>query len=114
MTNKIPSREITDEKDYLDRRSFLKRAGIVVGSVAVTGLAYRALNPVRRAPSTLETNQPLLANLVSTTQQSAAATTQAFRVDEPMTSFEDITHYNNFYEFSTDKEGVAPAAEKFV
>ena len=31
-----------------------------------------------------------------------------FRVDEPETSLEDITHYNNFYEFSTDKEGVAP------
>ena len=27
--------------------------------------------------------------------------------------FEDITHYNNFYEFSTDKEGVAPAAAGF-
>src|SRR4029077_19494374 len=36
-----------------------------------------------------------------------------FRVAEPTTRFEDITHYNNFYEFSTDKEGVAPAAAKF-
>ena len=36
-----------------------------------------------------------------------------FRVDEPETSFENITHYNNFYEFSTDKEGVASAAEDF-
>ena len=34
-------------------------------------------------------------------------------MDEPETSFEDITHYNNFYEFSTDKEGVASAAAGF-
>ncbi|MGA3066862.1 MAG: protein-methionine-sulfoxide reductase catalytic subunit MsrP, partial [Tepidisphaeraceae bacterium] len=30
------------------------------------------------------------------------------------TSFDDITHYNNFYEFSTDKESVAAAAAGFV
>jgi sulfoxide reductase catalytic subunit YedY len=30
-----------------------------------------------------------------------------------MTSFRDITNYNNFYEFSTDKAGVAPAAADF-
>jgi sulfoxide reductase catalytic subunit YedY len=34
-------------------------------------------------------------------------------VDEPQTPFDDITHYNNFYEFSTDKESVAPAAANF-
>lgn len=39
----------------------------------------------------------------------------SFAVDgEPATSFEDITTYNNFYEFSTDKEGVAPRARNFV
>jgi sulfoxide reductase catalytic subunit YedY len=34
-------------------------------------------------------------------------------VDEPQTPIEDISHYNNFYEFSTDREGVAPAAGAF-
>ena len=34
-------------------------------------------------------------------------------MNEPATSFQDITHYNNFYEFSTAKEGVAPAAAGF-
>jgi sulfoxide reductase catalytic subunit YedY len=36
-----------------------------------------------------------------------------FRVDEPMTPLESIAHYNNFYEFSTDKDGVAPLAAGF-
>ncbi len=31
----------------------------------------------------------------------------------PANSFEDITNYNNFYEFTTDKEGVARLAESF-
>src|ERR1700759_5593817 len=118
MFNRIPSREITDEKDYLNRRAFLKRSAIVVGSVAATWYVYRALNPARRAKSALELKQPELANFIPATQSTtAAATTQAaagFRVDEPQTSFDDITHYNNFYEFSTDKDGVAAAAEGFV
>jgi len=44
-----------------------------------------------------------------------AATNNAdgFRVAEAETSFQDIAHYNNFYEFSTDKEGVAAAAANF-
>jgi sulfoxide reductase catalytic subunit YedY len=36
-----------------------------------------------------------------------------FQVAEAQTSLQDITHYNNFYEFSTDKERVASAAANF-
>src|SRR5207253_10095427 len=35
-------------------------------------------------------------------------------LNEPLTSFEDITNYNNFYEFDTEKRGVASAARGFV
>ena len=31
----------------------------------------------------------------------------------PLTDFEAITNYNNYYEFSTDKEGVAPRSKDF-
>jgi sulfoxide reductase catalytic subunit YedY len=34
-------------------------------------------------------------------------------VAEPQTPVQDVTHYNNFYEFSTDKERVASAAASF-
>jgi sulfoxide reductase catalytic subunit YedY len=37
-----------------------------------------------------------------------------FRVNEPLTSFEDITNYNNFYEFDSDKRAVASLARGFV
>ena len=37
QTPKIPSREITDEKDYLNRRSFLRRSGFTVAGLAAVG-----------------------------------------------------------------------------
>ncbi|HMB96681.1 MAG TPA: protein-methionine-sulfoxide reductase catalytic subunit MsrP [Tepidisphaeraceae bacterium] len=98
--------KITDQDVYLNRRNFM-RAGIVAASVVATGLVYRKLN---RAPL-IRSNQPKLANLIATTQPDMAS---AFHTDEKQTSLQDITHYNNFYEFSTDKEEVAEAAQGFI
>ena len=33
---------------------------------------------------------------------------------ESLTAFDDVIHYNNFYEFSTNKQAVAPLAASFV
>src|SRR5208283_1848637 len=104
-SNKTSASEITDPALYFNRRIFI-RAGIVAASAVATGLVYRRLNHV--ATETVDT--PLIEGL---TKPSAATDGAGFRVNEPATSLENITHYNNFYEFSTDKEGVAPAAAKF-
>ena len=32
---------------------------------------------------------------------------------DPLTSYEAVTGYNNYYEFTTDKEGVAPMSKDF-
>jgi len=108
---KIPSREITDEGVYLNRRTFM-RAAVLTGSVLGTGWLYRTLNSSRRTLI----QPPKLANLFPATTQSALdpQIVKAFRTDEKQTPYDDITHYNNFYEFSTSKEGVAPAAENFA
>jgi len=101
----IPGREITDPALYFNRRSFM-RAGVLAGSAAATGLVYRQLNPGWKG----KVDSPRIQGVTtSSTAQQAAG----FRIDEPPTPFQDITHYNNFYEFSTDKEGVAPAAAQF-
>ena len=83
------------------------RVGILAASTVATGLIYRRLNHVR----SVTTDTPLIKDL--TTLPTATADANGFRVDDPQTPFQDITHYNNFYEFSTDKEGVAPAAAGF-
>jgi len=104
--NKIAAREITDPAVYFNRRNFI-RAGILAASAVATGLVYRRLNPVGSG----KVNTPVIQGILNPPTTTAEAS--GFRVNEPETSLENITHYNNFYEFSTDKEGVAPAAEGF-
>ena len=56
----IKSSEITDEKVYLNRRSFI-RGAVLVGSVAATGLVYRKLNP---PPAVVEERDKMIAERV--------------------------------------------------
>ena len=87
----LPS-EITPKQLYLNRRDFLKAAGILTGSALLAACAPKA----EATPS--------------------AAPTAAVLTDElgdPATSYEDITNYNNYYEFSTNKEAVAPLSKDF-
>jgi len=104
--NKIAGSEITPPAVYFNRRNFI-RAGILAASAVATGVAYRKLNRV----ATGEIKTAKLEGVISAS--AATNTVPGFRVDEAETSLEDISHYNNFYEFSTDKEGVASAAADF-
>jgi sulfoxide reductase catalytic subunit YedY len=113
----IPSREITPQDVYVNRRLFMKTA-VMAGSVAATAGIYRWLN----APPVQGKNRERLANIINPSTRPAPdglayddKLVRAFRVEnENQTAFEDITNYNNFYEFSTSKEGVAPEAKNFV
>jgi methionine sulfoxide reductase catalytic subunit len=103
----IPSSQITDDRIYRTRRQII-RAGVLLGSVAATGGVYRLLNP-RPGPGKLP---PLVGGIVGTSSDPALASGLAG--DEKPTPIEDVTHYNNFYEFSTDKGDVAELAGGFV
>ena len=105
--NDIKSSEITDKTTYLNRRFFM-RGAILAGSVTATGLLYRKLNP----PPAIVEERPKIAGLVK--PPSDEAIRAGFKVNEPLTSFADITNYNNFYEFSTEKRSVAEEARGFV
>lgn len=87
----IPSSEITPEGVYLNRRQFMKLAG---GAGAAALLAACGVQP---------------------TEEVAVPATVALadELGDPANTFEQITHYNNYYEFTTDKEGVARLAEGF-
>ena len=104
VSDKHLDREITPRALYLDRRTVM-RGGVVAVSAAATAWLYRKLNGVE----TIDGDRPALANLVKATPNAH----DGFVVDEPMTSRAKITNYNNFYEFSTDKDGVAKAAAAF-
>src|SRR6185436_8982462 len=97
-------REITPRELYFNRRAVL-RGGLVAASALATAGLYRRLNGV----DPVTTAQPALGQLV----QSPGPAASGFRVDEPPTPRAAILNYNNFYEFSTDKDGVADAAAGF-
>lgn len=94
----VLSSEITPKSLYLSRRDFLKAAGIVTGTALLAACAPNAAEQVV-GPSA-----------------GAPVPSSNGRTDElgdPLNSFEEITNYNNFYEFSTDKQAVARLAEGF-
>ena len=102
--------KVTPPELYFSRRAFIK-AGAIAASLLTTGAIYRRLNPL--APLVAE--KPRLAGLVQPGAASgySPAIAKAFHTGEAKTSFQNITHYNNFYEFSTDKAGVAGAVSAF-
>jgi len=94
----IRSSEITPKNLYLNRRKFLAGAA-VAGAAAATGLGLREMVSPRTAV--------LAANKIDGIQKSPFSTT------ETITPYKDVTTYNNYYEFSTDKDGPAKLAQNF-
>ena len=93
----VKSSEITSYSQYISRRDFLKAAGIVTGSALLAACAPKATGSTVNVGKT-----PVL------------QTGEKDELGDPANSFEDITNYNNFYEFSTDKEAVNPLSQDFV
>jgi methionine sulfoxide reductase catalytic subunit len=100
MAERIRPDEITPRETYFNRRTFL-RGGMVAAGAAATGLLYRALNRVNLDASEM----PAISGVVSAPP--------AYRVAETLTPRVSIINYNNFYEFTTNKDGVAGAAKDF-
>jgi len=95
----ILSSEITPKSLYLNRRKFLAGAALV-GAAAATGLAFDK-PPAPTASSTPQTAKfPVL-------QKSS------FSTNETVTPLKDVSNYNNYYEFSTDKYEPAGLAKNF-
>ncbi len=93
----IPSSEITPKKFYLNRRSFILGAGAIAGA-AVVGDRIRTLA------------SPPTSVLAGTKLQ---YTESSYNTTEKKTPYNDITNYNNYYEFSTDKYEPANLAKNF-
>jgi sulfoxide reductase catalytic subunit YedY len=112
----IKPSEITPEDVYLSRRRFMKGAG----ALAVSALVAAACGTPNAEPTAAPTNAPTLEAAVPPTA-APTATAAVFpplsgSVDElgkVLTSFEGITNYVNYYEFTTRKDGVAELAKDF-
>lgn len=92
------SSEITPKSLYMDRRRFL---------AAAAGLGAAALS----ADKIAELFSPSILAFAGDKLQ--AAKSPISTTGEKLTPYQDITHYNNFYELSTDKETPAKIAGSF-
>jgi sulfoxide reductase catalytic subunit YedY len=118
---KISASEITPEQLYLSRRAFLKSMGIVTA-----GALLAACAPQRTKPSSAaQANEPAAvaeptsqAGVTVEAAQQAQAEPEALasgdELGDALTPYEAVTNYNNFYEFSVDKQAVAALAQSFT
>jgi sulfoxide reductase catalytic subunit YedY len=81
----IPSSEITSERNYLNRRRFL-RDGTIAAGTFLAAPAFGAILPA------------------ATQAELAEVARSQYSTDEEPNSFSDISTYNNYYEFGTGKE----------
>ena len=83
----IPPSEITDPSVYRARRNFIAAAGALALAPHLGHAAVQKLAPAKRSP---------------------------LSISEETTPYQDVTQYNNFYEFGTDKASPAQLARNFV
>jgi methionine sulfoxide reductase catalytic subunit len=93
----IPSSEITPKSLYFSRRSFIASAGAFAGAAIIAGKLDHIVSPAESA--------------VAGTKLDFSKS--SYSTSEKQTPFNDITHYNNYYEFSTDKYEPADLAKNF-
>jgi len=94
----IRSSEITPKSLYVNRRKFLAGAALAGAAVAAGFELSKTLNPSMTA---------LAGNKIDGIKKSSFSTT------ETITPYNDVTHYNNYYEFSTEKDEPAELAKNF-
>lgn len=114
----IPSSEITSESSYRNRREFLKTsANIAVGlGAASSGLLSPAAAAQSGAPRSAE--QLNLASKPAWLSEKMAMATPApsigpYTTDEMLTPYQDVTTFNNFYEYGTAKDDPSRYARNF-
>jgi sulfoxide reductase catalytic subunit YedY len=93
----LPERQATPESLYLGRRDFMRALGAGAAATVLFGCA-------RPAPAA-----PRGRDLIGGYKRNPKYTLDRALSDEKIAAT-----YNNYYEFTSDKEGVAEAASKFV
>ena len=102
----LPSSEITPESAYLDRRTFLAAAGAIgAGLVGASALDARVLGARALDAGAL--------GAATGKQQPSLGTPYGLQAYDTPNAYEDITGYNNFYEFGTGKDDPAANAQAF-
>jgi sulfoxide reductase catalytic subunit YedY len=98
----IPSSEITAKHLYQSRRQFMHGVAMVAAGSLLAACGPRAeVGETAVSPTTDQSTNPTGPGTVSAT---------ADELGDPLNSYQDVTNYNNYYEFSQDKQAVAGLA----
>ncbi|MCB9079552.1 MAG: protein-methionine-sulfoxide reductase catalytic subunit MsrP [Anaerolineaceae bacterium] len=102
MATKINSSEITPEHIYLSRRKFMVGIGALAASAAVLSACGNQFGSTASG-----------ANAQAAQPDDLKVSATIDELGDELTPFGAVTSYNNFYEFTTSKEGVAGLAQGF-
>ncbi len=102
---RISEREVTPESTFVDRRAFLRTLGFGAAAIGLLGCSPAE----RRGSASAAPGDPPSPN----GDLYPAGRNTLYTVDRPMTEEGITARYNNFYEFSEEKEAVANLVEEF-
>lgn len=97
QSQQVESSEITPESIYRNRRQFLKSMGFVGMSALLAACAPKTGEPSSNID---QTDIPQATGLFD-------------ELGDPANSYTEITNYNNYYEFTTDKQNVARLSQDY-
>ncbi len=115
----IPS-EITPKEIFDNRRDFIQKAGfgIISGTAAVIsnslGAATLSIGAIEGASKSVgRTNGPAIIKPFGLHQKITDYAKTNYGAGEKLTNYDDVTSYNNYYEFGTDKNEPAINSKLF-
>lgn len=108
--------EVTPEHLFLNRRQFMVGAGSAVGALALAACAMPMPETAGEpAEGAVAVNAPPLEDLPAPlAHEEPTASADTDELGDSLNAYDEITTYNNFYEFSTDKAAVSRLSSDFV
>src|SRR5580692_1545872 len=97
-SGELTQADVTPKSVYFNRRQILRAMGLAGAALA----GGKVFSHFAFPPAAVQAGTKLNITLKS-----------PFSTTEKMNTFEDVTHYNNFYEFGTDKSDPSKNAQKF-
>ena len=110
--DRLPGDEITPERLYVSRRKFIVGMGAVAATAFLAACAGKTPDITTTSPD-ITTTSPDITTASPEFCDGTITTGTADELGDKLTACDDVTSYNNFYEFSYGKENIADLSRNF-